>query len=195
MKVWIRRIHGKHGCYSISIPQPVAAELLKVSPFLRFEAGEGRLVAKPVEKEEVQGLVRELGPRALWTRGVYKLIPHRGPRGGVVYRVTLPAPVVKKWGVRFVKLGAAESGGFVVEPASEEEVERTLALEAVTSMTMVLREWVKRKGEFTWGDVERELVEGMGYGRERVSSALKYLARSGEVREEEGGKWIAEGGG
>jgi hypothetical protein len=99
----------------------------------------GRLLVKPAPPELVERVLREAGARALWRRGVYKLMRQRGGNGGWAWRLTLPARLAKPWG--YVKIYEVERGSFAVEPVSEEEARRLVEAEAARSMLEVLRAW------------------------------------------------------
>jgi virulence-associated protein VagC len=144
--MWVRKIHvsgsRKWPEYSVFLPGEVLRGLK--TPYLEVAEEGDALVLKPVDPEKVLAAAREVGPRALWTRGIYKVGVWMGS-GGVSARVSLPRRVVGRWGARYVRVSLRDDGSVVVEPVGgEEEAELLKKMEAALSMTEVLKKWVER---------------------------------------------------
>jgi hypothetical protein len=144
--MWVRKIHvsgsGKWPEYSIFLPGEVLRGLK--APYFEVAEEGNMLVLKPADPEKVLAAAREVGPRALWTRGIYKVGVWRSA-GGVSARVSLPRRVVGRWGARYVRVSLRDDGSVAVEPLGrEEEAELLKKMEVALSMTEVLRKWVER---------------------------------------------------
>jgi hypothetical protein len=122
----IRRVYASEGDSSFSIYLPRSAVSMLGTLLVTVEDRGDHLVVKPATPEAAKRGAR-----------IYRVSAKRGSKGGTMYRLTLPAGVVRRWGVRFVSV--EERGDhLVVRPVTDDDLRAT----ALLSMLDVLRRWV-----------------------------------------------------
>lgn len=132
-KLWVRKVRSPpRGACTVYVPPPLARGILEKSEYVLVTEEGGRLLVRPAPRELVERALREVGPRLLWTRGIYKLIAQRWH--GLTWRLTLPRSSLR--GARYVLIREVE-GGFAVEPI----------LDAAEAVVEVLRGWAERGEE------------------------------------------------
>jgi hypothetical protein len=131
--MWVRKVRAPpKGACTVYVPTPLARALLQKSEYVLIAEEGGRLVVRPAPRELVERALREVGPRLLWTRGIYKLIAQKWH--GLTWRLTLPRSFLR--GARYVLIREVE-GGFAVEPL----------LDAAGAVVEVMRGWAERTRE------------------------------------------------
>jgi hypothetical protein len=125
----VRKVRSPpEGACTVYVPSPVARALLQSSEYVLVEEEGGRLLVRPAPRELVERALREVGPRLLWTRGIYKLIAQRWH--GLAWRITLPRSFLR--GARYVIIRELPEG-FEVEPL----------FDAAGAVVEVLRGWAR----------------------------------------------------
>jgi hypothetical protein len=131
-RMWVRRVRSPpKGACTVYVPTPLARALLEKSEYVLVAEEGGRLVVRPAPRELVERALREVGPRLIWTRGIYKLIAQR--HHGLTWRLTLPRQFLR--GARYVLIRELPEG-FEVEPLPD----------AAGAVVEVLRGWAERAG-------------------------------------------------
>ena len=128
-KLWVRKVRSPpRGACTVYVPPPLARRILERSEYVLVTGEGGRLLVRPAPRELVERALREVGPRLLWTRGIYKLIAQRWH--GLTWRLTLPRSFLR--GARYVLIRELPDG-FEVEPL----------LDAAGAVVEVLRGWAR----------------------------------------------------
>jgi hypothetical protein len=141
---WLRKLHasGGRGWRHFCVLLPAEALWRLGTPYVKLEERGEELVVRPAPAEEVVAAAREVGKRALWTRGIYRVQVYRvGGRSAA--RVTVPTRVAERWGTKYVHIEVEEDGSVVIRPARvDEEVARTII--ATYDVWEALRRWARR---------------------------------------------------